>query len=198
MKQWLRLHGLAIAIVILTGALEYSGVKTHDLLRWDRQAITHGEYWRLLTGHFVHLNASHWLLNMMGWVLSWALYVKLMTLRRWLILISAASIAISLGMFVLNTDLGYYVGFSGTLHAVFIAGALLEIRYGWRWGGSVLLIALIVKLFYEQLFGSLPGTTEMAGGPVMIDAHLYGAVAGLVIVLPWIWRPTQSQQRSSA
>src|SRR5690348_16523483 len=37
-------------------------------LRYDRDAVLHGEVWRLLTGNFVHLGAGHLLEDMAGLV----------------------------------------------------------------------------------------------------------------------------------
>jgi len=40
--------------------------------------------------------------------------------------------------------------------------------------------ALSAKLAWEQLYGSLPGSEELAGGNVVVDAHFYGAISGLL------------------
>ena len=40
---------------------------------------------------------------------------------------------------------------------------------------------------YEQMMGSLPGTSEMSGGPVVVNSHLFGAIGGVVsFILLWI------------
>ena len=36
------------------------------------------------------------------------------------------------------------------------------------------------KLAWEQFAGPLPGSESGSGGPVIVDAHLYGAVGGLL------------------
>jgi membrane associated rhomboid family serine protease len=43
------------------------------------------------------------------------------------------------------------------------------------------------KLLWEQAVGPLPGSAEVAGGKVIVDAHLYGAIGGLV--LGWVLSP---------
>ena len=48
---------------------------------------------------------------------------------------------------------------------------------------ATLIIVIAGKLTYEQLVGSLPGTSDMSGGPVVVDAHLYGAIGGIVAFL---------------
>lgn len=37
-----------------------------SVARFDRELISSGHYWLILSGHFVHLNWSHWALNMAG------------------------------------------------------------------------------------------------------------------------------------
>jgi uncharacterized membrane protein len=62
---------------------------------------------------------------------------------------------------------------------LFVAGGirLLSKELGFA---VVLLGVLAGKLAYEQFFGSLPGTSEMSGGPVVVNSHLYGAIGGVV------------------
>ena len=57
----------AIGAVLL--ALAWWGEPLRGLLRWDRAALSAGEAWRLVTGHFVHLDLEHALLNVAGLVL---------------------------------------------------------------------------------------------------------------------------------
>ena len=46
-----------------------------------------------------------------------------------------------------------------------------------------MLVIFAAKLGWEQLAGPLPFTGETAGGPVIVDAHLYGAVGGALAAL---------------
>ena len=45
-------------------------------------------------------------------------------------------------------------------------------------GWVVLWAAVVAKLAYEQLVGPLPGSEAAAGGAVVVNAHLYGAIGG--------------------
>jgi hypothetical protein len=42
----------------------------------------------------------------------------------------------------------------------------------------VICAVVVGKLLYEQLVGPLPGSESVAGGTVIVNAHLYGAVGG--------------------
>jgi len=71
----------------------------------------------------------------------------------------------------------WYVGFSGTLHGLVIAGALADLRH-YPKSAALLLILIIGKLVWEQISGALPGSESVAGGNVVVNAHLYGAIGG--------------------
>ena len=189
----IKFHYVAYAVIILTGIIVFGGEGFSQWLRYDRQAIEHGEYWRIISAHLTHLTISHWILNACGWLLVWFLYRAMLTPAQWIMLLLWSSMVVSLGLYVLNEEVFYYVGLSGSLHGLFIVGAMMEIHHGWRVGGGILMMAFTGKLIYEQIYGSLPGTTQMSGGWVIVDAHLYGALAGLFIgVFFWLRKPTKS------
>lgn len=167
------------ALVLAAGGLELAGEWSRAWLSFDRAAIGAGEAWRLLTGHFVHLGVSHYLLNAAGLVLVWALVGQYLTTARWLFAALAVIAGIDLGFWFFATGLQWYVGLSGLLHGLLAAGILA----GWRAGDRDMLalgILVAAKLAYEQFAGPLPGSEASAGGPVIVDAHLYGAVTGVV------------------
>jgi rhomboid family GlyGly-CTERM serine protease len=149
-------------------------------LRYQRDAILAGEWWRLVTGHFVHLGWAHLGLNVMGLVLMWTLFAADYTPRQWLIIVAGSIAAIDAGFLLLNPELVWYVGLSGALHGVMAAGTLAHLRRrepdGW-----ILAVFLIGKLVYEQVVGVMPYSLKSAGGPVVVDAHLYGAVGALIV-----------------
>ena len=72
-----------------------------------------------------------------------------------------------------------------TYPRLFIYGAIREIRF-YPFSGYVLVLLLSAKLFWEYMNGALPGSEAMTGGRVVVEAHLYGAIAGLgAIVLTY-------------
>lgn len=146
-------------------------------LRWDRTALASGEAWRLVSGHFVHLDIGHALLNIAGMLLVWALFARLFTALQWALIVVAGIAAIDLGLWFVNVELRWYVGASGVLHAAMAAGIVRRMieRDLVAW-----LLGMIgaAKLLYEHLSGAMPFTSS--GALVVTDAHLYGAVAGMV------------------
>jgi rhomboid family GlyGly-CTERM serine protease len=150
------------------------------LLRYQRDAIFAGEWWRLVTGHFVHLGWAHLALNVMGLALMWALFAADYTPRQWLIITAGSIASIDVGFLLLNPQLVWYVGLSGALHGVMAAGTLAHLRRREpdRW---ILAVFLIGKLVYEQVVGVMPYSLNSTGGPVVVDAHLYGAIGALIV-----------------
>lgn len=166
--------------------LESTGDAGRLLLRYQRDAIFVGEWWRLVTGHFVHLGWAHLGLNVMGLTLMWALFVSDYTPRQWLIIVVGSIAAIDAGFLLLSPELTWYVGLSGALHGVMAAGTLAHLRRrepdGW-----ILAVFLVGKLVYEQVIGVMPYSLKSAGGPVVVDAHLYGAIGALLVIAPLAW-----------
>lgn len=171
-------HGIALlGACAFLALVELGGEWSRGHLSYDRQAIGAGEVWRLLTAHFVHLDAEHTMLNCFGLVLMWALFAREYTFGRWVALYLASGLAIGTGLWFLNPEVGNYVGASGALHGVMAAGTLAFIRRGdlIRW---LLAIVLIAKLSWEQYAGAMPFSES---GNTLVDAHLYGAVGGVVL-----------------
>ncbi len=44
----------------------------------------------------------------------------------------------------------------------------------------MLLVAIMLKLTWELFMGPIPGSESTAGGPVIVQAHLYGSMGGLL------------------
>ncbi len=172
---------LALALPALAATL--GGEPARALLRYQREAILAGEWWRLLTAHLAHLGPAHLLLNLTGLALVWLLVGGALRPAAWGVVLLLAALAVSGGLLLLDPDLAWYVGLSGVLHGLLAAGAAARLLQGGPAGtraeGALLLALLATKLAWEQAFGPLPGSAEAAGGPVVVDAHLYGAAGGL-------------------
>ena len=155
-----------------------------EVLRYDRIAIGHGEVWRLVSGHLVHLGWSHFALNGIGLVLICYLVAARFALRQWLLISGLVIAGIDLGFWFLQPQLLWYVGMSGWLHGLLAAGTVSCLRARQRefW---VIAVFLVGKLGYEQLLGPLPGSESTTGGNVVVAAHLYGAVSGALAAV-WL------------
>lgn len=183
-----------LGLIVLTAV---GGEFLRELLRYERTGLAAGEVWRLLGAHLVHLSWSHTLLNGAAVVLIGVIFSTRATLMWWLVALAVSIVAIDLGLWFVSTDVGWYVGLSGALHGLFAVGAWLEWRQGQR-SGLYLMLGLIAKLVFEQFAGALPMTAGAAGGPVVVDAHLYGALGGaLACVLMRVFGGASSAARGA-
>lgn len=172
------------ALILLLGLL---GEPARELLAWSRPGIADGEAWRLLSGHFVHLAWSHLLLNLAGLWLVWYLVVDAWRTLEWLLIASVILVVIDLGFWLLEPRLVWYVGLSGVLHGLLAAGALRGL-YERRVEGALLAVVLAAKIVFEQIVGPLPGSEASTGGPVIVAAHLYGVIGGVLAGAPMLIR----------
>jgi rhomboid family GlyGly-CTERM serine protease len=173
-------YGIALlGVCAVLAALELGGEPARNALSFDRAALEAGEWWRILSAHFIHLGPEHALLNGLGLVLMWALFARDYSPGRWATIYCSACLAVSAGLWWFNPEVAWYVGASGTLHGVMTAGTLAHLKRrdldGW-----ILAAFVVGKLAYEQLAGSMP----FAGGAnTIVDAHLYGAIGGFAAAL---------------
>lgn len=149
-------------------------------LQYDRSALETGQYWRLLSGHLLHSNGWHLLMNLAGLVLVMLLhgsYFRSYTLLlQWLLFAGVISGLLYLG----SPQMHIYVGLSGMLHAMLTLGAIKDIQVKQHTGG-LLLTGLIGKVVWEQWQGPDAALAELINASVAIDAHLYGVLSGLFI-----------------
>ncbi|HEX7047497.1 MAG TPA: rhombosortase [Gammaproteobacteria bacterium] len=155
------------------------GGPSSPALRYERVAVLAGEWWRLLSGNLVHLGIAHLLLNLAGLALIGWIFGPGLRAAHWLWVLLGSGIAIGVGFLLLNPELAWYVGLSGVLHGLLLGAAVLDRGYDRRLR-IVLILGVFAKLAWEQWAGALPFTAEAAGGPVVVDAHLYGAIGGLL------------------
>jgi len=153
-----------------------------DAWRFNRGLVEQGNVWLLFSGHIVHLNWSHWLLNMAGLAIVAFFFSSHATFSQWFSVVVASSCVISAGLWWGMPEIHFYVGLSGVLHGLFLYGALREIRF-YPTSCYVLLTVLIAKLVWEFFNGALPGSEDMAGGRVLTEAHLLGAIGGILVWL---------------
>jgi rhomboid family GlyGly-CTERM serine protease len=168
-----------VAFAVASLAFALGGDDARDWARYDGQMIAAGEYWRAITGHLVHLSWGHLWPNLVALLLIGALFEDLFDATDWLVLAAVAAGTIDLGFATIEPRVDWYVGLSGVLHGLVAAGALaaaLRRQTIAAWLGA----GLLAKLAWEQVVGPVPFTAAAVGGPVVVAAHLYGAIGGLL------------------
>jgi rhomboid family GlyGly-CTERM serine protease len=171
---------LAAALLLVLHALEHR-LGIGDALEY-RKALLMTEPWRVVTGHLVHINWPHALVNAAAlWVVA-RLYATDLDARSQGVALIIAALTISAGLALLYPTLAWYRGLSGALHGLFFAGAakwLLSTRpreLRTLWLPAALFIGGWIKVAAEQPAGV--AFADWLGAAVVPQAHLIGAVCG--------------------
>ena len=169
----------AVAVALQAGGLSRA-------LAWERDALSGGQLWRFVSGHLVHLGWSHLALNLAGLALIAWIVGRAYNWRAWLFVSVVSIVVMGAGFWFLDPDLEWYVGLSGLLHGLLAAGLVAGVAR--REAESMVLAVLVIgKLLWEQLAGPLPGSESASGGAVIVDAHLFGTIGGVLAALS-MWR----------
>ncbi len=172
---------LPLLLALFSIAIAVLGDELAQALRFERAAIFSGEGWRLASGHLVHLGWSHLWINLAGLLLVWLLVGRALPLRQWGGVIAFSMIGISLGLLWWLPQLQWYVGLSGLLHGMLLAGCLRQALVGER-EALIIIAVLLAKVGWEMWQGPLPGSREVAGGEVIFQAHALGCLCGAAYV----------------
>lgn len=151
-----------------------------DWFHYQRELFNEGQIWRLITAHWVHAGNAHLWMNVVAiWLLPLVCPDRT-TWRIWWLRMGFLCLMVGLGLHIFNQGLRGYVGLSGVLHGVYV---VVLLHASWRGDGlaKIVLAVLVGKLVWEQYDGALGATSNLLEVPVIVDAHAYGAVAGLLL-----------------
>lgn len=154
-----------------------------DALLLDKTLASQGQAWRLLTANLVHYGWLHTSLNLLALLVAgYALLQDYPPLRLWLLVLGCC-LAVGLGMWQLDRDYAQYAGFSGAMHGLVLAG-IINTRAHAPWLRLAALAVVAFKLAEEQSAGYQPSALHAwLPVPVAVNAHVYGACAGVLIAL---------------
>jgi rhomboid family GlyGly-CTERM serine protease len=188
---------IPLLVVIISIVLALTEPMSNNLFAYDRNQLNHFQWWRLITGHFLHTNTSHLLLNLTGLTLLWALHGHHYKMPRYLIQFLVLCLGTSIGLYYFAHQMQWYVGLSGVLHGLFVIGAYFDIRQKLRSGWAIL-IGVWIKVIYEQVFGASADVAKLIEANVAVDAHLFGTITGCIIIMYYsLVNNTQLAQRNS-
>jgi rhomboid family GlyGly-CTERM serine protease len=162
---------------LLCVAVSFGGDGLRESLRYERAGLEAGEFWRLLSGQLVHLGTGHLVLNLAALGVLGLLFEDALDRLEWALASLVSAFAIDVGLYWFSGEVQWYVGLSGVLHGLMAAGSL-KLLAARASSGLILLSITIGKLLWEQFGGPLPYSELTSGGPVIVDAHLYGALGG--------------------
>lgn len=172
--------GLAALLLV---ALQAAGDAPRLLLRYEREALLHGELWRLFTAHLVHLGWAHALLNACGLLLCAWIAPTRFGARRLLCDGLWLGGCVSLLLLAFSPQLSHYVGLSGVLYGLFVLGLAPAAARGDRIAGLGL-ATVLGWMTWQLIAGPAAAEERQIGGRIVAVAHLHGVIGafGLLAV----------------
>lgn len=157
--------------------IHWTEPRASEFLSYQREAIAHGEFWRILSGHFCHLGSTHLTLNLLGlWLIS-LLFMQTLTPSTMLTILLGSMLGCSAGLWCLTPYVSSYVGLSGALHGLMVGSALLDLNQH-RFTNALLLTGVLAKVIWENSAYYTDTTSQLIGGHVLVQSHLFGAISG--------------------
>jgi rhomboid family GlyGly-CTERM serine protease len=159
-----------------------------DVFSYQREAIAHGQVWRVATGHLTHWNADHLLWDVVMFVVL-SCVVERRRRRTAVRLLIGSGLLISLSLWHSAADVGEYRGLSGVDSALFAyvaivlaRDALAARRYALAGLVGLLLAGFVGKIAYELVMGAtLFVDSHSAGFTPLPMVHIVGAAAGMAL-----------------
>jgi len=169
-------------IILLTLVIYLFEPEASELLAYYHNGISEGEIWRLISATFCHTNFNHLLMNIVGLIITLGLFIELFKTIKILPIVFFCSFFIGFCLFFLEKEVIWYVGLSGVLHGLFSYGVAGDLARKDPWG-YLLGAGFAIKIVYEQVFGAAQSTVDLIAADVLVNAHLYGAIAGFIFYI---------------
>ena len=169
----LLLVGSAVAVRVIPGAAA--------ALIFDRAAVGAGEWWRVVTGSWVHLSTSHLVYDGLAVLIAGWLLERDGAPLRSMVLASAG--AVGLAVLIELPGIIRFGGLSGIAYTLVAYLAFSGLREGgaWRWLCLTTLLVSAAKLSFELSTGRfllVPTSNEIVAVPLV---HAVGMAVALVI-----------------
>jgi rhomboid family GlyGly-CTERM serine protease len=166
----LLLVSIAIIVYCLAGAAPEAWV-------YDRASVASGEWWRLLSGHWVHSDFEHGLWDITALAILGMLFEAELG-SDFFGTLAAGMIGVSLWLNSGDTWLDYYCGLSGILNALLAAG-LMRLWREHAHPAIVLTAGLYLIKICAELLGGRMLLTDLAWQGVP-QAHVAGLLSGML------------------
>ena len=172
----------ALIILCFIILLIFQNFQEH--LIFTHNKITSGEVWRLWSGQFVHTNYIHLMMNTTGFIALLIMYPKESFKPKLAIQILYISTCIGLWLYFFSPEIQWYAGLSGIIYGLFVIASLQASIQKDFLLGYLLFAAITIKVIWENIDSSINNTsTGLINAPIATDAHLYGYIAALTLVM---------------
>ncbi len=167
--------GAAVAIYVMPGISHW--------LVYERTHLESGQWWRLISGHWVHFSPAHLVYNTLALAIA-GYFIETRLHGRMLFLCLTGAVTTGLSVYWLAPELMFYGGLSGIVNttvAYLCLSAFFIIKTRRRWLFVVLLMLLLAKLIVELITGASLFVHDLGRGVTPVPlAHVAGAFTGLL------------------
>jgi rhomboid family GlyGly-CTERM serine protease len=163
------------------------GLGSRCAFEFDRAALARGEWWRLLSCHFVHYGRAHAIGDILGFA-GWAAMIEATSRRLLLAGIATSALLVGLGVFSFCPNVTHYAGLSGidvALATMLLCLLIASPRFRKLPGARVLIGVVagghITKLGYELAAGRAILAPDLGHDVRLLPAaHVLGTIAGVL------------------
>lgn len=177
MTTW-RTPFLTIGLLMVLAGL-YFLVPDKTQLYFSSEAIIKGDIWRLVTGHFIHADASHLFWNGLGMAVLGTL-IEQHSKTQWGLALLAGIVSVSALLLSPLSTLDNYCGLSGVLNTFLLLITWLE----WKLTRSWLMVAIacgsVAKAIAEVYLGE--SLLTHISWPPYAWSHVAGLAGGFLII----------------
>lgn len=146
-----------------------------------REAVTQGEWWRILTGQLVHTNWPHFALNVSSLALFALLFYNTACVRTFTINLFLLVCGVGVCIHLLEPEILWYAGLSGAIYGLYITGAYHAYVANDRFTAIAVVILVLAKVFSDHWFGPLQDNSELIEARVVTESHLYGVISAVLL-----------------
>jgi membrane associated rhomboid family serine protease len=160
---------VAVDLAMISGDVRLRGLPVDA-------GVVNGDYWRLITSAFVHLNFMHLLFNVVAIFFIGANLERVLGRWRYLALYLISCLTAGVAVYWLSPPVAVTYGASGGVFGLLAAALVVYRKMGYDISG--LLVLLAINLFYTF---AAPG--------ISWQGHLGGLVGGLVAAVALVYAP---------
>jgi len=178
-------------LLLLGGSVGLYGVLGAVPVDWiyARDAVSQGEIWRLLSGHWVHSNNQHAFWNLAALLILGSLFEKCL---KWhlLTILLVGMMAVGSWVWLMMPTLLYYSGLSGILNSLLAAGLLCVWQRKPHWLLILTAGLALAKIGYEVIYarGLFTHTDWVAVPQVHAVGFLVGGMTMWMLLKLERWR----------
>ena len=171
---------LTVGLTLLMVVLFFMPERIFHLFLFDKQAISHGELWRFITGHFIHCSFEHLFWDALAFVILGTV-IEFISRRHLIPSLIISCLGVSFWLFCDETLKVMYCGLSGALNGMLVVAAVVL----WKDTQNGIYFLVIVAAIGKIVFELITHQTIFTGlsSQAVPSAHAAGIFSGICYIL---------------